>query len=89
MATWQRLGKREMRYYIGDVRVTDVYFERNVKAMGRVHNEDGSKGPYVAVRMVDYKTVSPSLHKCGTKCMSAKGPSCECQCNGANHGINN
>lgn len=25
-------------------------------------------------------------HRCGAKCLASKGPSCECQCGGANHG---
>jgi hypothetical protein len=25
-------------------------------------------------------------HECNDKCLSAKGPSCECRCRGANHG---
>lgn len=25
-------------------------------------------------------------HKCGAKCLSSKGPVCECSCGGANHG---
>lgn len=25
-------------------------------------------------------------HKCGSKCLNSKGPSCECACGGANHG---
>jgi hypothetical protein len=25
-------------------------------------------------------------HECNVKCMSSKGPSCECSCGGANHG---
>jgi hypothetical protein len=27
-------------------------------------------------------------HVCGAKCMGAKGPNCDCQCGGANHGAN-
>jgi hypothetical protein len=27
-------------------------------------------------------------HVCGAKCMGATGPSCDCQCGGANHGAN-
>lgn len=27
-------------------------------------------------------------HKCGAKCLGAVGPSCDCQCGGANHGAN-
>ena len=31
---------------------------------------------------------NPSNHKCGGKCRSARGASCECSCKGANHGAN-
>jgi len=27
-------------------------------------------------------------HACGAKCRGAKGPNCECQCGGENHGMN-
>jgi hypothetical protein len=27
-------------------------------------------------------------HVCGAKCMGATGPSCDCQCGGANRGVN-
>lgn len=27
-------------------------------------------------------------HVCGAKCLGAIGPSCDCQCGGANHGAN-
>lgn len=30
---------------------------------------------------------SPSRHVCGAQCMFATGPSCECSCNGRNHGL--
>jgi len=26
------------------------------------------------------------VHKCDSRCMGAKGPNCDCQCGGANHG---
>jgi len=26
------------------------------------------------------------VHTCGAKCLSSKGPSCECSCGGKNHG---
>jgi len=28
------------------------------------------------------------LSTCGGKCRGAKGPACDCQCGGKNHGIN-
>lgn len=31
---------------------------------------------------------NPSLHECGPRCRSAKGPSCECSCGGQFHGAN-
>jgi hypothetical protein len=27
-------------------------------------------------------------HECGPKCLASKGPTCECQCGGKNHGAN-
>lgn len=27
-----------------------------------------------------------SKHECGAKCLTSKGPSCECSCGGKNHG---
>jgi hypothetical protein len=36
-------------------------------------------------RVIQYAK-NPSLHKCGARCMAAKGPQCECSCSGANHG---
>ena len=43
----------------------------------------GSK--HVAERVIFYGS-QPKLHKCGARCMAAKGHDCECQCGGANHG---
>ena len=31
-------------------------------------------------------TARTTDHECGAKCVSAKGPACECSCGGANHG---
>lgn len=39
-------------------------------------------------RVIKYKS-RPSLHKCGDKCRSAKGPNCECECGGQFHGCGN
>lgn len=36
-------------------------------------------------RSIEYSR-TPSRHKCGSRCMNARGPSCECSCGGANHG---
>ena len=36
-------------------------------------------------RIVYYKT-NGSKHKCGARCRNAKGPNCECSCNGESHG---
>ena len=43
-------------------------------------------GKYHATqRRINYAK-NPSLHKCGARCMAAKGPNCECSCSGVNHG---
>jgi hypothetical protein len=44
---------------------------------------DGTK--LQAARCVEFKS-NPSLHKCGPRCLDAKGFICECSCGGANHG---
>ena len=36
-------------------------------------------------RRIEYKS-NPSLHKCDSRCQSAKGHSCECSCSGQFHG---
>lgn len=36
-------------------------------------------------RMIERKS-NPSLHKCGPRCLAAKGFLCECSCGGKNHG---
>src|SRR5262245_46910469 len=36
-------------------------------------------------RMIIYKS-NPSLHKCDSRCRSAKGHNCECSCGGEFHG---
>lgn len=80
---------REMRYFAGEQQLSRVYFERNVKPMGRPTLEDGTLGEYVpATRMIDYKIIRPSLHKCDARCLNATGHNCECQCGGKNHGLN-
>jgi hypothetical protein len=32
------------------------------------------------------RAATPSNHKCGPRCLHAKGTSCECECGGKNHG---
>jgi hypothetical protein len=44
---------------------------------------DGSK--LQASRKIEFKS-NPSLHKCGPRCLDAKGFKCECECGGKNHG---
>lgn len=40
----------------------------------------------LALRYLKARTVAAI--PCGPKCQSAKGPSCDCSCGGANHGSN-
>ena len=39
---------------------------------------------------VEFKAVRGTIteQKCGARCMSSTGPSCECACGGKNHGAN-
>jgi hypothetical protein len=37
------------------------------------------------MRVIEY-SARPSLHFCDARCMSARGPNCECSCGGKNHG---
>lgn len=39
---------------------------------------------YHGIRAVEGKL--STKHECGPKCLSARGPKCECSCAGANHG---
>jgi len=45
-------------------------------------------GVYLKVVPITHDTCG-SQHKCGEKCRSAKGGSCECSCGGMFHGIAN
>lgn len=36
-------------------------------------------------RRIEYKS-NPSMHICDSRCMNARGRSCECSCGGKNHG---
>jgi hypothetical protein len=38
-----------------------------------------------ATRVIHYAK-QPSRHQCNGKCLSARGPLCECSCGGKNHG---
>lgn len=42
---------------------------------------------HFAERLVQ-RPAYPSNHKCDGRCMSARGPKCECSCGGKNHGAN-
>ena len=42
-------------------------------------------GRHQAARLIHY-AAKPSRHSCDARCMSARGPNCECHCGGKNHG---
>jgi hypothetical protein len=48
----------------------------------------GTKTIMPVERRIDFKS-NPSLHQCDSRCMNAKGKSCECSCGGKNHGAGN
>jgi len=54
----------------------------------QVRREDDAHAPCVCGRRMEPREVQGSVTttKCGAKCRSSKGPSCECACGGANHG---
>lgn len=39
-----------------------------------------------AMRWERLKATFSAVHECNAKCLSSKGPSCECSCGGKNHG---
>lgn len=92
------------KYFCGDVELRDVFYiktDRFLKIGGvpSKHNRVDSFSRMIGIpadaplawlpvtRKIEYKDY-PSLHKCDGRCMSAKGPVCECSCGGKNHGIN-
>lgn len=89
-----------VKYFSGDVELTGAHSMKKEKFMelfpgvkGKSydyfykwvgHGPDGSILP--VTRIIYYKK-NPSLHKCDSRCMCAKGGTCECSCGGKNHGI--
>ncbi len=45
----------------------------------------GERKAYPVTRRIEFKS-NPSLHKCDSRCMNARGRNCECSCGGRNHG---
>lgn len=60
----------------GRVTSSDEYFTGCPKCHSKFIEGNAVKGTY------------SDSHKCDSRCMNAKGPDCECQCAGKNHGIN-
>lgn len=89
----------KVTYYSGETVINGVYPIPNAKFLeiGGVYSRhnyyDGFRrmagevnGAVVPVtRKVFFKS-NPSMHKCGAKCLHAKGHDCECECGGKNHG---
>jgi len=90
------------KYFSGDIELSCPFPLANAKfrAIGGVpskHNRydgfkrlvgcpvTGEKATLPVTRTIFYKS-RPSLHKCGAKCLHAKGHDCECECGGVNHG---
>ncbi len=86
-------------YYSGEVELASVYPIANsrFRAIGgtfsrhnaydgfrRMAGESGG-AVFPVTRKVFFKS-NPSRHKCGAKCLHAKGHDCECECGGKNHG---
>ncbi len=95
--------KRKYTYYAADGRELTYggsmspasYFEeqtgltagRFIKGSGYVWGFDSECQRFAVHREVGFKVNNPSLHKCGPRCRSAKGPNCECSCKGEFHGV--
>lgn len=72
-AQFQQLGgvKSKHNWYDGFKRLAGIDKEGNLLPV---------------TRTIFYQS-NPSLHKCNSRCQSAKGHNCECECGGENHGI--
>lgn len=92
----------KVRYFSGNQELTNVYglkVERflaigGVKSkhnaydsFGRMvgHPKEGPDAVLPVTRKIFFKS-NPSLHKCDSRCRSAKGHDCECSCGGQFHG---
>lgn len=88
-----------VRYFSGDARV-EYYMPvsnqefaalfpnvRGVKydSFSRMVGRAADNAIVPITRRIFFKS-NPSLHKCGARCVNAKGHDCECSCGGANHG---
>ena len=92
------MAGRTAKYYYRDIELKDCYMQKSAWAKRNGANRVDSfsvmvghpvSGPdciFPATRLIYYRT-RPSLHKCDTRCMAAKGHNCECSCGGKNHGI--
>jgi len=67
--------------------VTGLKAGRFIKGSGYIYGIASDGTEHAVHRVVGFKTLNPSLHKCGSKCRSAKGHSCECSCKGEFHGV--
>jgi hypothetical protein len=71
---------RETRFTAGEAQdgcsVSSVYGVRAQCGCGGFVSLEAVRGTYKAG------------HKCDARCLNATGPSCECECGGANHGAN-
>lgn len=43
----------------------------------------------ISYSILEWRDRGDGGHKCGSRCRSAQGPTCECQCKGHNHGAGN
>lgn len=97
-------AKRNVRYFSGSVELPVVWTEK-VKAIRTLHPEAAlkridsfsawvggekySRENFLPVTRIVAHNPAGSLHKCGSKCRSAKGSNCECSCRGEFHGAGN
>lgn len=51
-------------------------------ASGRINDRD-----WLPVTRIVCHNAAGSLHRCDSRCQSARGRNCECACGGQNHGV--
>lgn len=95
------MANYSIKYFSGDQEVVSMYYggknsewlksvkAKRIDSLYRMvgHPVSGYDATMAITRVIEYKK-NPSLHKCDSRCMNAKGHSCECSCGGKNHGIN-
>lgn len=98
-------AKRVTRFFHGETELAQAWTEdmRKIRALhpeaGKLKRIDSfsawvggerySRENFLPVTRIVHHNPAGSLHKCGSRCRSAKGSDCECSCRGEFHGAGN